>query len=136
MLQEELKQLRGASRSEIRKFGFVVGAVFLGLGAWFYFRHKTYFSIFFWIGTPLVVGGAIVPNALRPVYLGWMSLAVVLGHIVSTLLLTLLFYLVVFPVGLTARIAGKDFLNRKLDRGAGSYWIKKPSEPRNYEQQF
>jgi hypothetical protein len=69
-----------------------------------------------------------------------MSLALVLGLLVSTLLLALLFYLVVTPVGLLARLCGKDFLQRRISRGAASYWIRRdPSvvrTPDDYERQF
>ena len=84
--------------------------------------------------------GALVPRSLRLIYIGWMSLAFILGFAVSTALLTVFFYLVVTPIRLIARLAGRDFLHRNFDRSAASYWIMPDRSPsrefRNYEQQF
>ena len=88
----------------------------------------------------LVVLGTVAPRVLRLIYVGWMSLAFFLGFVVSNILLTLFFYVVVTPIGLIARLAGKDFLNRKLDAQTESYWIIRdrsmPEQKKNYEQQF
>lgn len=138
MIREELKHLKTEPR-DLRKFGLMVGGVFLLLGLWFVFRHKPWHA-WFWIpGALLIAMGAAVPRALKQIYLGWMSLALVLGLIVSTLLLTLFYYLVVTPIGLAARLFGKDFLERKFS-SAPSYWLVRaasgPKQPSDYEQQF
>jgi hypothetical protein len=69
-----------------------------------------------------------------------MSLAVVLGFVVSNVLLTVFFFIVITPIGLVARLSGKDFLRLKLDRNATSYWMPRASEsdrPKaDYEKQF
>ena len=71
---------------------------------------------------------------------GVLALSMILGAIVSTILLTVLFYLVVTPIGLLAQVTGKDFLSRKLEPGAASYWIlrdvSKPKQKHEHEQQF
>jgi hypothetical protein len=63
----------------------------------------------------------------------------VLGHIMSTLLLLVFFFLAVTPLGLLARWTGKDFLSVKLNRQAGSYWLRRrntaPAKS-SYEQQY
>ncbi len=64
---------------------------------------------------------------------------IVLGSVVSRVILTLLFFLVLTPTGLVARLAGKDFLRLKLDRKAASYWIKRErtvKSQQDYEKQF
>ena len=139
MIREELKQLDTNARA-LRKFGWVVGGVFLLLGGWFLFRHKPVGPYFAGAGGLLVALGAVIPQALRHVYLGWMALAFTLGFIVTTVVLTLFFFLVVTPVGLIARCLGKDFLSQKLDPRSKSYWrIREPAAPKTaeqYEQQF
>lgn len=138
VIREELKHLKTEPR-DLRKFGLLVGGVFLLLGLWFVFRDKPWHAWFWVPGAFLIALGAVVPRALKHVYLGWMSLALVLGLIVSTLLLTLFYYLVVTPIGLAARLFGKDFLERKFSR-APSYWLARaasgPKQPAEYEQQF
>jgi Na+/glutamate symporter len=137
-IREELKHLQTRPR-DLRKFAFLVGGVFLLLGLWFFFRHKPWHP-WFWIpGMALIGFGALAPTALKPVYLGWMALAFMLGLVVSTVLLTLFFYLVITPIGLLARLLGKDFLARKWSN-ASSYWLIRPAagpkNPGEYEQQF
>jgi len=140
MLREEIKALRKATPRDLRKFGLTVGGVFCALGLWFLLRHKPFYWHVLSPGVPLVVLGTVLPRSLKWLYVGWMSLAMVLGVIVSTILLTLLFFLVVTPIGLLARLVGKDFLHRKLQPHAVSYWISRDSskqkEKERHEQQF
>jgi len=139
MIREEIKRLKTGTR-ELRRFGLMVGGVVAVLGCWFWWRGKTHFAYCLVPGALLMLLGALVPRVLKPIYIGWMSLAFVLGFVVSTTLLTLIFYLVVTPVGLIARLAGRDFLNRKFDRRIATYWIRRDrsssAQARNYEQQF
>ncbi len=138
MVRDEIKQLKTGPR-DLRKFGLMVGGVFAALGLIMLLRHKPHYPWFLTPGIILIVAGAVVPKALKYVYIAWMSLAIVLGLIVSTILLTLFFFLVVTPIGLVARMVGKDFLRLKLDKQASSYWIPRPKTPKapaEYERQF
>jgi hypothetical protein len=77
----------------------------------------------------LLVGfGLVWPAALRYPYRGWMALGHALGWINSRILLSLVFYLVVTPIGLAIRLFGRDPMRRGFDRKAQSYRI--PREPR------
>ncbi|MFN3408744.1 MAG: SxtJ family membrane protein [Limisphaerales bacterium] len=137
-LREDIQQLQ-TDTATLRKFGLMVGGVFLVLGGLFLWRQKAIGPWLFWPGVPLVVLGAVLPRSLKYVYVAWMSLAFVLGFIVAHVILTLFFYLVVTPIGLAARLAGKDFLSLKLDRNATSYWlprVEKPKSAADYERQF
>ena len=139
MLREEFKQLKTGPR-ELRHFGLLVGGVLTLLGLWFWWRGKVYFPGVLVPGVLLMLLGALAPRTLKLFYVGWMSLAFILGFAVSTALLTVLFYLIVTPIGLIARLAGQDFLNRKFDRSGATYWILRDRsssrQTRNYEQQF
>ena len=139
MIRAEIQELDTSPRN-LRKFGLVVGGVFGLLAIWFWWRGKAFYPYVLILGVSLVVFGLIWPKVLKQVYVIWMSLALVLGLIVSTALLTILFYLVVTPIGLVARLTGKDFLSQKLDAKANSYWIARdrsiPRRINDYEQQF
>ena len=137
-IREDIKQLKTSDR-ELRKFGLVVGGVFVAVGLLFLWRHPNRTPYFAWPGGVLMVLGAIWPRALKWVYIGWMSLAFVLGFVMAHVILTLLFLLVITPMGLAARLTGKDFLSLKLDRTAKSYWLPRAAKPKqaaDYERQF
>jgi len=137
-LREDIKQLK-TDTATLRKFGLVVGGVFVLIGLLFLWRHPNRTPYFGWPGGVLMMAGAVLPRALKWVYVGWMSLAFVLGFVMAHVILILLFYLTIAPIGLMARLFGKDFLRLKLDRTAASYWIpreRKSRSPAEYERQF
>jgi len=139
MIAEELKQLK-AGRQKLRRFGLLVGAVFTVLGSLSWARDKPHFLWLLASGVALVVLGLVLPKALKQVYIVWMALALLLGLVISKVILTLLFVLVITPVGLAARCLGKDFLRLRLDRQATTYWLPRESGPQkppeDYERQF
>lgn len=138
MLLQDLKELK-TGRRELRNFGLLVGAVFLGLGLLFLAKQKPWHLWLITPGAVLMLGGLVVPTLLKPVYIVWMSLAMVLGFVVSHALLTVFFFFVITPVGLVARLAGRDFLRLKLDPTTRSYWIPRPKREASrerYERQF
>ena len=83
--------------------------------------------------------GLVTPSLLKPIQKVWMSLAIVIGWFVTRVILTVLFYLVVTPIGLVAKLSGKRFLDINFDRGVDSYWIPRETtkfNKRSYENQF
>ena len=137
-IREDIKQLKTSDR-DLRKFGLMVGGVFVAIGLLFLWRHPHRTSYFAWPGGVLIVAGAIFPRALKWIYIAWMSVAFVLGFVMAHVILTLLFLLVITPIGLVARLCGQDFLSLKLDRAAKSYWIPQESKSKSaadYERQF
>ena len=137
-IRTDIKELKTDAKT-LRKFGLVVGGVFALLGLVLLHKHRPSAPYFLGVGGFLVVAGLIVPRGLRLIYLAWMALAVVLGFVVSHVLLTLFFYLILTPVGLVARIFGNDFLGLKLDAAAKSYWLPRDQKKKtaaDYERQF
>ena len=137
-IRHDIKQLKTSDR-DLRKFGLVVGGVFVALGLLFLFRYETRTPYFVWPGGILMIAGAIIPRALKWIYIAWMSVAFVLGFVMAHVILALLFFLIITPLGLIARLSGKDFLSLKLDRSAKSYWIPRAQNSKSasdYERQF
>ena len=137
MLIEEIKNIK-SSKKDLRQFGLTVGIAFCLLGLLLLWRKKEYYSYFFIISATLVSFGLFFPTLLKPIQKAWMTLAVILGWIVTRIILIILFYLVVTPIGILSRLFGKDLLNLKLDKKANSYWIKKTKETdkARYQNQF
>jgi Saxitoxin biosynthesis operon protein SxtJ len=137
-IHADLKKLRTGA-GDLRRFGVIVGAGFIFLGVLLLLRHRSSYVAFCGAGALLTAFGVIWPRALKYVYIAWMALAFTLGFVMSNVILTLFFFLFVTPIGLLARLFQKDFLARKWDKRAVSYWIQHGSEvkPANtYERQF
>jgi membrane-bound ClpP family serine protease len=126
MLIEEIKSIK-SDKKELRKFGITVGAVLVIIGFLFQlvWDNYTVYMILGSIGAVLLLHGVLFPKILLPVHKIWMTIAVILGFIMTRVILSILFYLVVTVVGLIARITGKDFLDIKIDRKKESYWNKR-----------
>jgi hypothetical protein len=138
MLLKDFKELKTGTR-ELRNFGLLVGGVFAILGVLTLWRGKPIYPWLLILGLVLMTLGAIASRTLKHIYLVWMGLALVLGFVVSHVILTVFFFLVITPIGLIARLAGKDFLRLKLDRQAKSYWIPREHRTKSaedYERQF
>jgi len=132
--------MSGASPSELRRFGLTVGGMFLLLGLASWWRgHVLPPRVFWTVGVLLVVPGLFVPAVLGPVRDAWMRGAAALGEVNSRIILTVLFYLVIAPMGLVLRHLVRDPLDRSLADGKASNWIKRERQavdPARYEQQF
>lgn len=131
MFGEEFTRVRNrCNRHELRKFGFSIGILLFGVTGLIYWRAGGS-SGALWLtavaGGVLMAGAALAPQVLRPLYLGWMAVAVLLGAIATRLILLLLFFLVFAPVGLVLKSLGKDPLKRAIDRQCDSYWLDRAS---------
>jgi len=124
---------------ELRKFGLTVGGIFLLLGLVSWYRgHVLPPRVLWTVGILLIAPALIAPGWLDPVERGWMRMAAVMGEINSRIILTVLYYLVLAPVGLVMRLF-RDPLDRRLDDGRPTSWIKRtpePVDPARYQQQF
>ena len=125
-ISKEIKTLDTSSK-EIRKFGLVI-AIALGVIGSFVYLKSGSFDVPQWIwgiGLLFLILGFILPSILRPVYRIWMLLAYFIGGVISRIILTVLFYVVLTPIGLVLRLFGKDFLDQKFEKNRESYWVKK-----------
>ncbi len=76
------------------------------------------------LGSIVFVWSLISPRTLPPVYRAWMRFGQWLGTIVSSVLFVVLYFVVFSVVGGLMRLFGTDPLDRRVKRGAGSYWRK------------
>ncbi|MCK5175187.1 MAG: hypothetical protein KAR47_17470 [Planctomycetes bacterium] len=125
-------------KTELRKFVVTIAIALSLLGAIAAWRGRGY-ALWLFIFTAVFLSvGLLAPKTLGPVYVGWMAMAKMMGYVMTRVILTVLFYLVVTPVSITAKLFGKSFLDLKFDKNADSYWIERKSEPEkgDYEKQF
>ncbi|MSR76136.1 MAG: hypothetical protein EXS68_00915 [Candidatus Ryanbacteria bacterium] len=135
---EEFKSI-SSTRKDLRSFGFVVGGVLTAFAiiSWYRGGHST--SVFGVPGIALVIGALLMPRALLPLQKVWMGLAVMLGWVMTRVIISTLFFVIVTPTGLLMRMMGKKFLVQSFDKKAISYWERRPVgiwKKENYEHQF
>jgi hypothetical protein len=136
-INDEYQKLDRSPRA-LRRFGIIVGAVLLVVGKLLVLGDPKTGAPFLSIGTLLLVVGAFAPSVLRYVYKPWMMLAFALSWLVTRVILTLLFFLVVTPVGLLQRLCGKGALELRFNSGESTYWRGRSIHPApaDYEKQF
>lgn len=123
-----------------QEFGLIVGGVFCLLSGWWLYRGKfsTIAPILLSIGILLVILGLVFPRALVYPNKLWMLLASGLGFVSTRIILGIVFFLMVTPIGLAKRLFGWDPLSRRGESRA-SYWRPYPEkqrDPRHYEKMY
>lgn len=123
-----------------REFGLIVGGVLILLAVWWLYRGKfqTAAEIFLPIGSLLVVLAVVWPRALVLPNRGWMAFAGVLSYISTRIILAIVFFLILTPIGLIKKAMGWDPLHRRAKKG-DSYWHPYPERqhsPRHYEKMY
>jgi hypothetical protein len=90
------------------------------------------------VGVVLALVSRIWLKVGRLLYSGWMLAAFPVGWTISHVILGFTYFLVLTPIGLLMRAMGRDPMERNIDRGAQTYWVKhnSPDSPARYFQQF
>jgi saxitoxin biosynthesis operon SxtJ-like protein len=122
----------------LRRFGFTVGLAAVLLGALLLWRHRGPGGPFIVIGGILILVAAFAPSTLRRLHQPWIILSLTLGWIFSRVLLTVVFFLVLTPVGVLQRICGKRAIEVGSKADLSSYWQPRAGRvtPTDYEKQF
>ncbi len=125
-VRDELIRL-DQSKKSLKKFGFLVGTVFVIIGLWMILKHSPSILkyIFCFTGGLLISSGILYPRLLKPLYKVWMGFAFTMGWLVSRILLIILFITVTIPIGILTRLFGKDLIHHKIEKDKSSYWIPK-----------
>ena len=80
----------------------------------------------------------VLPVLAKPFYVVWYFFACCMGVVVGNVLMALVFYVFVFPVGLVMRLFGRRPIQKTPDRNAPSYWldVKPPADAKSYFHQY
>lgn len=120
-----LDPARKASTTELRKFGLLVGGVFVALAAFLVWRQKPAFVVgtLASVGALLVLMGLGAPKALGPVYVVWMRFALLLSKITTPIFMGVIYFGLLTPTGLIMRALGRNPLRGSR---AGTFWVSRP----------
>jgi len=122
----------------LREFGLVTGGMFAGLFGlllpWFFSFD---FPLWPWIVAGILWGLALlIPNSLKRIYQGWMYFALVIGWINTRLLLAIVFFLIITPIGLFMRLFGKSPVKNKPSQSTSYRNLMLPRSPKHLERPF
>ena len=112
------------SAKQLRQFAGIWFPAFCGLVGWSIARktgHWHEVEVGWVIAGVISIAGLVFPPLIRPIFVGLILLTYPIGWVVSHLLLGLIFYGVVTPIGLILRISGHDPLQLKKPSG-NSVW--------------
>ncbi len=138
MLKEEFRNI-DTSEKAVKKNGVTVGIVLIIISFILWWLGKNSFIYFSAVGGIFIILSYIAVPVLKPFHKFWIGLSLVLGFIMSRVILTILFYFVVTPIGLLAKLVGKKFMPLGFDKNATTYWEKREKtvkEKLDYERQF
>lgn len=113
-------------RKGLREFGFVTGGIVAALfGVAFPWLLGRSWPLWPWIiFAALAFFALVAPMALNPVYRAWMRFGLLASRITTPLILGLVFFLMISPLGFVRRMFGRDALGRSFEADADSYRVQ------------
>ena len=111
---------------ELRNFGLLIGAVFSLIGLWpILFRGDPLRLWAVIAGSLLIIAGSLVPTWLAPIHRGWMWAGHLLGWMNTRILLGLIFYGLITPIGIVFRLLGKDTMRQAFSDTSSTYRVNR-----------
>lgn len=125
---------KNPDKKELRNFGLITGSLaggVFGIILPLLFDHA--FPTWPWvIAAVLIVWALSVPTTLKPVYLVWMTIGLALGWVNTRIILGIMFYLIILPVGLIRKLLGKDSMARSMTPEMKSYRVQSRSPDKKH----
>ena len=121
--------------SSNRSFGILFSIVFAVIAFWplLNLGEIRVWSVI--VSSIFLLLGLINSKLLYPLNLIWVKFGELIGKIVAPLVMALIFFIILTPIGLFLRLIGKDLLNIKLNKNK-TYWIKRDKKPGSMKRQF
>ena len=138
MFREEIINIP-MDRKALRNFGLLMACVLLIVCGLLWWKSAAAWPWVLGAAGLLAVMGLAMPALLKPIYKMWMIFAVIMGWVMTRVILTLVYYLVLTPIGLAGRVFGEQFLHLKRSKESATYWVRKEGPAReksDYERQF
>ncbi len=120
----------------LRKFGITMGVVFGLIAALSFHKDWAWKYNWMWIAIGFAVPGLLFPRLLRPINALWMTLAHMMGFVMSRIILSVFYFGLILPMGLVMRTFGENILRSSPGE---THWQDKPNrepDPESYENQF
>lgn len=120
----------------LRQFGLILGGIlcvlFGFLLPWLWNWDSVPNWVFIGTGIATIIWALLAPDSMKRLYYGWMRIALLIGNTINGIILAIVFFVVITPMGLVMRMLGKDPLRRKIDEQAISYRVASKARPKNH----
>lgn len=126
------------TQSELKQFAGIWFPAFCGMVGFLVYRHSSWPTLAYGIwGAGVVLGavGVVWPPLIKPIYQGLLYATFPIGFVMSHLLLGLVYYAILTPIGLIMKLFGRDPLDRRLEPQRATYWVPHQT-PANLERYF
>ena len=119
--------------SQLRSFGLIVAAGFAIIALWpVVFRSQNPRTWALIVAVVLSATAVVFPPALKPFRRLWMTIGEALGWVNSRIILSVVYYVVILPIGGIRRLSGNDPMRRKFERDATTYKIPRVGRPASH----
>ena len=118
-----------------RSFGILFFIVFSIISIWPVLSGGELRLWSFILAIIFLIMGITKSRFLTPFNRAWIKFGELLGVIISPLIMGLVYFLVVLPIGILMRVLGKDLLSLKFNKNIETYWNKKEAKT-NFNKQF
>jgi len=132
----EVKSHIEVKRGSDRNFGMVFAVVFLLIALFPLLSGNPPYSIILAIALILFLLALFRPSILHKPNLLWFKFGMFIGAIIAPIVMMLIFFIAVVPVGIIMRLSGKDLLNQRIDKNTSSYWIERTDSDSSMKNQF
>jgi len=122
-------------KSSNRSFAILFFIVFLLISVWPLLSGDNYRLWPLIISVIFLTLGLINSKLLTPLNKSWIKIGEILGLVVSPIIMALIYFIVLTPLSIILKLAGKDLLNIKFSK-IDSYWIKREKNIGSMKKQF
>ena len=123
--------------SSNRSFGLVFFLLFFIISIWSFRGDLQQIKII-----PVLISliflflGIINSRILSPLNILWYKFGLFLGSIIAPIVMAIIFFAVITPIGIIMNLIKKDFLGKKIDKNKETYWIKYKKPNSTMKKQF
>jgi hypothetical protein len=113
-----------------RNFGFTMAAVLALIGGFGLYKGSSHAPL--WLCISAIFAGLTLwrPQSLNVANRAWLKLGLLMYRVVNPVIMAVLFFGAMMPIGLLMRLFGKDFLKLERDRSLPTYWLPR-ADPRS-----
>ena len=126
-----------SDKKQIRNFAIIFSLIFFAISGFLFWKQSNDYYIFVIIAIFFFLSALFAPKILKPIYILWMLFGEILGWFMTRVIVSFVFFFILFPIGFFARLFGRKFLIFKSNNK--TYWNFRSNQYKSnndYEKQF